>query len=276
MLLSKIGIGFSDFIPVRRNSMIYAKTNLFQDIQKPANFVIFKEFEKMKKMKVTFLGHASLQLHIAGKSIIVDPFISANELAKDINVNGLKADYILVTHGHQDHVLDVEQIAKNNPEALVISNYEVISWFEEKGINGHPLNHGGKKSFDFGTVKYVNAIHSSVLPDGTYGGNPGGFVIEAEGKRLYIAGDTALTYDMKLIPETMGPVDLAVLPIGDNFTMGYEDAAIASDFVECNTVLGCHYDTFPPITLDKKKAQDYFKEREKDLLLPGIGESIEF
>ena len=116
----------------------------------------------------------------------------------------------------------------------------------------------------------------SVLPDGTYGGNPGGFVVEAEEKRIYIAGDTALTYDMKLIPETMGPVDLAVLPIGDNFTMGYKDAAIAADFVGCNSVLGCHYDTFPPIVLDKGMAQAHFKERGKDLLLPGIGESIEF
>ncbi|MEO0571860.1 MAG: metal-dependent hydrolase [Bacteroidota bacterium] len=224
-------------------------------------------------MNITFLGHASLKLDIAGKIIIVDPFISANELAKTIDVNSLKADYILVTHGHQDHVLDVEQIAKNNPSALVVSNFEIVSWFGGKGINGHPMNHGGKKTFDFGTVKYVNAIHSSVLPDGTYGGNPGGFVIEAEEKRVYIAGDTALTYDMKLIPETMGPVDLAVLPIGDNFTMGHEDAAFAADFIQCNTVLGYHYDTFPPIVLDRNEAQEYFKARGKTLLLPNIGET---
>lgn len=223
-------------------------------------------------MEITFLGHASLQLKIAGKILIVDPFISGNELARAIDVNSLKADYIMITHGHQDHVLDVEQIARNNKETMVVSNFEIVSWFGEKGIKGHPMNHGGKKSFNFGVVKYVNAIHSSVLPDGTYGGNPGGFVIEAEGKRLYIAGDTALTYDMKLIPETMGPVDLAVLPIGDNFTMGYEDAAFAADFIQCNTILGCHYDTFPPIVLDRGKAQEYFKARGKKLLLPDIGE----
>ena len=225
-------------------------------------------------MEITYLGHASLQLKINGKHIIVDPFISANELASHIKLDEIKADYILITHGHQDHVLDVEHIAKNNPEAILISNFEIISWYGGKGINGHPMNHGGKKTFDFGVVKYVNAIHSSVLPDGTYGGNPGGFVIETEGKRVYIAGDTALTYDMKLIPETMGVVDLAVLPIGDNFSMGYEDAAFASDFVQCNTVLGCHYDTFPPIALNKEEAQEYFGRRNKNLLLPEIGESL--
>ena len=131
-------------------------------------------------MKITYLGHASLHLEINGKQIIVDPFISANELAREIDIDGLRADYILITHGHQDHVLDVERIAQNNPEALLVSNYEIVEWFGGKGVNGHPLNHGGKKEFDFGTVKYVNAIHSSVLPDGSYGGNPGGFVISVK------------------------------------------------------------------------------------------------
>ncbi len=225
-------------------------------------------------MQITFLGHASLQLDISDRTIIIDPFISGNELAKSIDVDSLKADYVLLTHGHQDHVLDVEQIAKNNPDAILVSNFEIVSWFGEKGINGHPMNHGGQKAFDFGTVKYVNAIHSSVLPDGTYGGNPGGFVIQAEGKIVYIAGDTALTYDMKLIPETIGKVDLAIFPIGDNFTMGYEDASVAADFVGCRRVLGCHYDTFPPIALDKRAASNYFESKGKELLLPDVGESI--
>lgn len=157
---------------------------------------------------------------------------------------------------------------------MIVSNYEIVSWYGEKGLKGHPMNHGGKVAFDFGAVKYVNAIHSSVLPDGTYGGNPGGFVISLENKIIYIAGDTALTYDMKLIPETIGKVDLAVLPIGDNFTMGYEDAAIAADFVACSKVLGCHYDTFPPIALDKEKALAHFKDKDKELILLEIGSSL--
>ncbi|WP_136467301.1 metal-dependent hydrolase [Flagellimonas onchidii] len=225
-------------------------------------------------MNITFLGHATLLIEVENKKLIVDPFISGNSLAQDIDINTLKVDYILITHGHQDHILDVEAIAKNNPDALLISNYEIVQWFGEKGISGHPLNHGGKYTFDFGTLKYVNAIHSSMLPDGTYGGNPGGFVLTTSDKCIYIAGDTALTLDMKLIPETCSQLDLAILPIGDNFTMGYEDAAIASDYVQCNMVLGCHYDTFPPIKLDKDKAMDYFKSKGKELVLLDIGASL--
>ncbi len=225
-------------------------------------------------MNITFLGHATLLIEVENKKLIVDPFISGNSLAQDIDINTLKVDYILITHGHQDHVLDAEAIAKHNPDALLISNYEIVQWFGEKGISGHPLNHGGKYTFDFGTLKYVNAIHSSVLPDGTYGGNPGGFVLATSDKCVYIAGDTALTLDMRLIPETCSRPDLAILPIGDNFTMGYEDAAIASDYVQCNTVLGCHYDTFPPIKLDKDKAMDYFRSKGKELVLLDIGASL--
>ncbi|WP_190809321.1 metal-dependent hydrolase [Flagellimonas sp. S3867] len=225
-------------------------------------------------MKITFLGHATLFIETENTKLIVDPFISGNSLAAHIDMNALKADYILITHGHQDHVLDVETIAKNNPEALLISNYEIVEWFSTKGINGHPLNHGGKFKFDFGTLKYVNAIHSSILPDGSYGGNPGGFVLTTPSKCVYIAGDTALTLDMKLIPETCPPLDLAIFPIGDNFTMGYEDASIASDFVNCSKVLGYHYDTFPPIKLDRAKAQSHFRSKGKELILLDIGSAI--
>jgi len=225
-------------------------------------------------MKITYLGHATLLVEINNKKILFDPFITGNELASDIDVETLKVDYVFVTHGHQDHVLDVEAILKNNPDATLVSNFEIISWFGEKGIQGHPMNHGGKYSFDFGTAKYVNAIHSSVLPDGSNGGNPGGFVIYDESNCIYIAGDTALTKDMELIPLTCPKLDIAVLPIGDNFTMGYEDAAIASDFVGCDQVLGYHYDTFPPIKIDKTSAVEHFESKGKKLLLPGIGESI--
>ena len=224
-------------------------------------------------MKLTFLGHASFQLEFGGKTMIIDPFITPNPKAKEIDVNNIKADYILITHGHEDHVADVETIAKNNG-ATILSNYEIVSWFGEKGCTGHPLNHGGKVSMDFGTLKYVNAVHSSVLPDGTYGGNPGGFVLWNEEECIYFAGDTALTWDMKLLPMTCPKIDLAVLPIGDNFTMGYEDAIIASNFVECDTILGCHYDTFGYIEIDKDAAQKAFEAAGKKLILPAIGESI--
>jgi len=224
-------------------------------------------------MKITYLGHASLAIEVAGKKLIVDPFISANDLAKDIDITSLKADYILVTHAHQDHILDVETIAKNTG-AKVISNYEIVTHYGAKGIEGHPMNHGGSWLFDFGRITYTNAIHSSSFPDGSYGGQPGGFILETAEGNIYIAGDTALTYDMKTIP-LQTQLDLAVLPVGDNFTMGYESAFIASDFVKCNRVLGYHFDTFGYIEIDHQKAINHFKENGKELLLLAIGMAIE-
>ncbi|WP_447636812.1 metal-dependent hydrolase [Flavobacterium microcysteis] len=224
-------------------------------------------------MKITFYGHASLGIEIGGKNIIVDPYITANELASHINIDELKADYILVTHAHGDHVLDVEAIAKRTG-AIIVSNAEIAGYFAGKGLKSHPMNHGGSWKFDFGTVKYVNAIHSSSFNDGTYGGNPGGFVIEGEHKNVYIAGDTALTYDMKLIP-LRTKLDLAIFPIGNNFTMDVEDAIIASDFVECDKILGCHYDTFGYIKIDKEEAKKKFFDKGKDLMLLEIGNSID-
>ena len=224
-------------------------------------------------MKITFLGHASLQIEIGNSVLLIDPFISGNPKAAHIDVNTLKADYILVTHAHQDHILDVETIAKRTG-ATVISNFEIVSHFDKLGIKGHPMNHGGSWSFDFGGVKYVNAIHTSSFPDGSYGGQPGGFVIEGEHKNIYIAGDTALTYDMKLIP-MQTKLDLAILPIGDNFTMGIDDAIVAADFVECDKILGYHFDTFEYIEINHEAAKRQFFENDKDLMLLDIGESIE-
>lgn len=224
-------------------------------------------------MKITFYGHASLGIQVNDVHILVDPFISANPKASQINIDTLKADFILVTHAHQDHIVDVETIAKRTG-AVVISNFEIVSHFENLGIEGHPMNHGGKWDFEFGSVKYVNAIHSSSFPDGSYGGQPGGFVIEGEHKNIYIAGDTALTYDMKLIP-LQTKLDLAILPIGDNFTMGIEDAIIASDFVNCDKILGYHFDTFGYIEIDHEVAKRKFFEKDKDLMLLEIGEFIE-
>lgn len=225
-------------------------------------------------MKLTFYGHACFAVEINGKKILFDPFISPNELAKDIDIEKIEADYIFISHGHEDHVADAEKIAKRTG-ATIVSNFEIVSWYQSKGIeNAHPMNHGGKWEFDFGTVKYVNAIHSSVLPDGTYGGNPGGWVFLTEEGNFYFAGDTALTYDMKLIPLICGKIDFCVLPIGDNFTMGIEEAIIAADYVTCDRVVGVHYDTFGYIKIDHDKAKEQFNKNGKDLLLPAIGATI--
>lgn len=224
-------------------------------------------------MKITFYGHASLGIEVGGKHIIVDPYISANELAKNIDIMQLKADYILLTHAHGDHILDVEAIA-NNTGATIVSNAEITTYFEKKGHKVHPMNHGGSWNFDFGKVKYVVGHHSSSFPDGSYGGNPGGFVIEGEHKNIYIAGDTSVTFDMKLIPMRT-KLDLAILPLGNNFTMDVEDAIIASDFLECDKILGYHYDTFGYIKIDHDDAIKKFFNKGKDLMLLEIGSSLE-
>lgn len=224
-------------------------------------------------MKITYYGHASLGIEVSGRNILLDPYISANELAAHVDLQSIKADYILLTHAHGDHVLDVEAIAKRTG-ATIVSNAEIADYYAQKGFKSHGMNHGGTWEFDFGKVKYVTAIHSSAFPDGTYGGNPGGFVIEGEHKNIYIAGDTSLTYDMKLIP-LRTKLDLAIFPIGSNYTMDVDDAIIASDFVECDKVLGYHYDTFGYIRINKEEAKKKFFDAGKDLMLLPIGDSID-
>lgn len=225
-------------------------------------------------MKITFYGQNCLGIKIKDKHILVDPFISGNELAKGkVDIDDIQADYILITHAHEDHTLDAEAIAKRTG-AIIVSNFEIATHYQEKGIEVHPMNHGGSWNFDFGKVKYVIAHHTSSFGNGKYGGQPGGFVIEGEQKNIYIAGDTALTMDMKLIP-LFTKLDLAILPIGDNFTMGVDDAIIASDFVECDKVLGVHYDTFGYIEIDHEEAKKKFYDAGKDLMLLEICESIE-
>jgi len=158
---------------------------------------------------------------------------------------------------------------------MVVSSFEVVGWLEKQGLkNLYPMNHGGKKDFDFGGLKCVSAIHSSALPDGSYGGNPMGFVITSHEKNFYISGDTALTYDMQLIPR-WGKLDFAVLCIGDNFTMGYEDAVEAAKMVNVTSVVGVHYDTFPYIVINHQQAKQAFANEGITLHLPGIGESID-
>ena len=224
-------------------------------------------------MKITYLGHASLAIETEGHNLIVDPYISANELASHIEIDTLKADFILLTHAHGDHILDVETIAKRTG-ATIVSNAEIADYYDKKGFKSHGMNFGGSWKFDFGTVKYVVAHHSSVFPDGTYGGNPGGFVIETGQKNIYIAGDTSLTFDMQLIPMRTR-LDLAIFPIGSNYTMDAEDAITAYDFVECDKVLGYHYDTFGYIKIDQEAAKRKFSDAGKDLILLPIGDSIE-
>ncbi len=227
-------------------------------------------------MKLTYYGHACFAVEVKGKRLLFDPFVTPNPLAQGkVSLDDLTADYILVSHAHEDHVADLLEVARRTG-ATVISNYEIYVWLNQHGIsNAMPMNHGGKWVLDFGVVKMVNAIHSSMFADGTNGGNPAGFVIKSDEGNFYYAGDTALTMDMQLIPR-WAKIDFAVLPIGDVFTMDVEDAIVAAEFVQTKKVVGVHYDTFDPIKLeDKEGAKKRFAEAGIDLLLPAIGETIE-
>jgi L-ascorbate metabolism protein UlaG (beta-lactamase superfamily) len=226
-------------------------------------------------MRLTYYGHAAFSILTGGKALLFDPFITPNPAAKSIDVGSLAADYILLSHGHGDHVADAPAIAQRTG-ATVIASAEVAGWMEKQGAASTVgMNHGGKKNFDFGTVKCVNAIHSSGLPDGSYGGNPMGFVVTTSEKNFYFSGDTALTMDMQLIPR-WAKLDFAVLCIGDHFTMGYEDAVEAARMAGASRVVGVHYNTFPPIAIDVAAARKAFADAGIELLLPAVGETIDF
>jgi L-ascorbate metabolism protein UlaG (beta-lactamase superfamily) len=226
-------------------------------------------------MKLTYYGHSCFLVEVQGKKILFDPFISPNELAKGIvSADDIECDYILISHGHADHIADAVSIAKRTG-ATCVAAYEVYEWLTKQGVEkAHPMNTGGKWKFDFGTVRCVTAQHSSSLPDGSYGGNPMGFIVHTEEGDFYYSGDTALTIDMQLIPG-WSELSFAVLPIGDNFTMDAEDAAVAAKFCEATRVVGVHYDTFGFIKIDHDAAKEIFAAAGVELLLPAIGESIE-
>lgn len=224
-------------------------------------------------MQLTYYGHSCFAVNAGSKRILFDPFITYNELARHIKIADIKADFILQSHGHEDHIADCIAIAKNT-NAKVVCSWEIHAWLNKQGIaNTHPMNTGGQWDFGDFKVKCVVAQHSSGLPDGSYGGNPFGFIVYSNDSAFYYSGDTALTLDMQLIPK-WATLDFAVLPIGDNFTMGYEDALEAARMIDCKTILGVHYDTFEYIKINKEKAIQVFEKDGRKLLLPAIGETI--
>jgi len=226
-------------------------------------------------MKVTYYGHACFAVRLANKTLLFDPFITGNEMAKSIDPKLIQADYILISHGHSDHLGDAADIARRT-DATIISNFEIVQWFAKQGLQkSHPLNHGGGHTFDFGRAKFVNAIHSSSLQDGSYGGNPGGFVVTSAEGNFYYSGDTALTLDMKLIGEST-ELRFAALCVGDNFTMDVQDALKAAEYVRCSEVLGLHFDTFPPIKIDHQAAVESFMQVNRNLHLLAPGRTHDF
>lgn len=225
-------------------------------------------------MELTYFGHSCFMVTLNGKKLLFDPFISGNPLAEGVDINSIMPDYILVSHGHDDHIHDLVHIARQS-NAVVVAAWEITAWLGEVHgyTNVHPMNIGGKWMFDFGKVKCVTAIHSSSFPDGRYAGSPMGFIVESSDGNFYFAGDTALTYDMKLIGEYRS-LDFALLPIGDNFTMSVDNAIIAADFINCRQIIGMHYDTFGYIKINHEEAIEKFRLSGRNLVLMNIGQTI--
>ncbi len=197
---------------------------------------------------VTWLGHATLLIETEGYRLVMDPFFTGNPVCP-ISADAVQADFLLISHGHGDHLGDTIAIAQRTG-AKVIANYEIAEWLGKQGVsNVHGMQHGGGFNFPFGRLKFTLAFHGSALPDGSYGGNPAGFLLTTKGgKKIYNAADTGLFGDMKLLGEE--DLDLALLPIGDNYTMGPDDALRAVKFLTPKVVIPIHYNTWPPIAQD--------------------------
>lgn len=225
-------------------------------------------------MKFTFYGHSCFSIEVNGTKLLFDPFISGNPKASHIDISTIEADYILISHGHGDHIADAVALAKQTG-ATCISSYEVVNWLGTQGADkGHPMNIGGGWNFEFGRVKMVNALHSSSFPDGSYAGPAAGFVVSAGEKTFYFAGDTDLMHDMKRWGRDY-EFDFLILPIGDNFTMDYKSAARASKWMKCKQVIGVHFDTFPYVEIEHEKAKAAFADKGAELHLLDIGASME-
>jgi len=220
-------------------------------------------------MRITYLGHSCVWVTAGERRLLIDPFIRPNPWAAEVQPESIEVTDVLVTHGHGDHCADALEFAVR-PGVRTVACYEIAEWLEAQGaVQAVGMNVGGTLRWDSGMVRMVPAVHSSTMPDGKPGGIAAGFIIESAGKRVYHAGDTALTIEMRLIGE-LWPPDVALLPVGDHFTMGPEDALHAARMLNCSRVIALHYDTFPPIALSDERKRDAVQAFARD------GRTLEF
>ncbi len=223
--------------------------------------------------KLTYFSHSAWKIETNEYTILIDPFLDDNPTSP-VKSKDVKADFIIITHAHGDHIGDAIPIAKAN-NATIISNFEIANWCGEQGVTAHPMHIGGSKEFPFGKVKLTQAFHGSSFPDGSYGGMPTGVLITIQNKTIYHSGDTGLFGDMKLIGESM-PIDIALIPIGDNFTMGLDDAVKAVEFLRPKMVIPMHYKTFDVINVDPDEFVSRVKMTGVEAKVLDYGSSIDF
>jgi L-ascorbate metabolism protein UlaG (beta-lactamase superfamily) len=223
--------------------------------------------------RLTYLGHSGFLAEGKAARIVFDPFLTGNSLAK-AKPSEIRTDYIILTHGHGDHFGDSLEIARSN-DATIIAPNELALYCESRGAKAHPMHIGGAYNFPFGRVKLTIAHHGSAVPDGTYAGNPAGVLLTMDDRTFYHAGDTALFYDMKLIGE-MNQIHVAALPVGDNFTMGIDDAVKATEFLQPGIVIPIHYKTFPVIDVDPEEFVNKALAKGFKSRVLNAGESLEY
>ena len=225
-------------------------------------------------MKIKFLGQNCFLFTYKGKNILSDPFYNYQKEKSGFEIDAQKIDYILITHAHGDHTSDVKEVLCHHPDAQIIAQPEICGYYEHP--NSIDINFGGSAKFHDMKISMVPASHTSSFPDGTYGGEPCGYIFRYEGKNVYFAGDTGVMGDMAIFPQLFGEITLAILPVGSHYTMCANKASFAaSELLKTKKVIGCHFDTFPQITINHEDAQKKFTERDVELVLPQLGEEFE-
>ncbi|WP_332022146.1 metal-dependent hydrolase [Kaistella sp.] len=225
-------------------------------------------------MKIQFLGQNCFLFNYNGKNILSDPFYNFQKEKSGFDITAQKIDYVLITHAHGDHTADVKEVLHHHPEAQIIAQPEICGYFNHP--NSIDINFGGSAKFDVMKISMVPASHTSSFPDGTYGGEPCGYIFRFPGKNIYFAGDTGVMADMALFPQLFGDIDLAILPLGSHYTMCARKASFAAaELLKTKKVIGCHFDTFPPIAINHDEALKIFEEKGVELVLPKLGETFE-